>query len=63
MIKVCSESVTIPLKITFEESLRKGIFPEIWKKSNVVSIHEKEDKTLMKDYRLISLLPIYVKIF
>ena len=53
----------MPLKIIFEESLRKGIFPEIWKKSNVVSIHEKEDKTLMKDYRLVSLLPIYVKIF
>ena len=30
MIKICSESVTIPLKIIFEESLKKGIFPEIW---------------------------------
>ena len=33
MIKICSESVTIPLKIIFGESLKKGIFPEIWKKS------------------------------
>ena len=28
-IKLCSESVTIPLKIILEESLKKGIFPEI----------------------------------
>ena len=32
MVKTCSESVTIPLKIIFEESLKKGIFPEVWKK-------------------------------
>ena len=29
MIKICNESVTIPLKIIFEESLKKGIFPDI----------------------------------
>ena len=62
MIKICSESVTIPLKIIFEESLKKKIFPEIWKKANVVPIHKK-DKTLIKNYRLISLLPIFGKIF
>ena len=33
MIKICSESVTIPFKIIFAESLKKGIFPEILKKS------------------------------
>ena len=63
MIRICSESVTIPLKIVFEESLKKGIFPEIWKKANVVPIHKKEDKALIKSYRPISLLPIFGKIF
>ena len=29
MIKICNESVTIPLKIISEESLKKGIFPDI----------------------------------
>ena len=38
MIKICSKSVTIPLKVIFEESLRKGIFPEIWKKANALPI-------------------------
>ena len=38
-------------------------FPEIWKKANVVPAHEKEDKMLVKNYRTISLLPIFGKMF
>ena len=63
MIKMCNESVTIPLKINFEESLKKGIFPDIWKKGNIIPSHKKEDKTLINNYRPISLLPIFGKIF
>ena len=51
------------MKIISEGSLKKGILPEIWKKANVVPIHEKEDKTLIKGYCPISLLPIFGKIF
>ena len=47
MIKMCNESVTIPLKINFEESLKKAIFPDIWKKGNIIPSHKKEDKTLI----------------
>ena len=63
MIKLCEESIVIPLKIIFEESLECGVFPEIWKKANVVPVHKKEDKNLVKNYRPISLLPIFGKIF
>ena len=63
MIKLCEKSITIPLKLIFEESLKFGVFPEIWKKANVVPVHKKEDKTLVKNYRPISLLPIFGKIF
>ena len=49
MIKICSEPVTVPLKIIYEESLKKGIFLEIWKKANAVPMHKKEDKTLIKN--------------
>ena len=61
MIKICNESVTIPLKIIFEESLKKGIFPDIWKKGNIPA--HKENKTLVNNYLPISLLPIFGKIF
>ena len=32
MIKMCSESTTLSLKIIFQESLKRGKFPEIWEK-------------------------------
>ena len=48
MIKICSQSLTLPLKIIFEHSLKKGKFPEIWKKANVVPVHKREDKMLVK---------------
>ena len=63
MIKLCEESIVIPLKIILDESLKCGVFPEIWKKANVVPVHKKEDKNLVKNYRPISLLPIFGKIF
>ena len=63
MINICNESVTTPLKIIFEESLKKWIFSDILKKANIMSAHKKEDKTLINNYRPINLLPIFGKIF
>ena len=59
MIKICSESLAVPLKIIFGRSLKEGRFLEIWKEANVVQVHKKEDK----NYRPISLLTIFSKIF
>ena len=44
MIKICSQSLTLPLKIIFEHSIKKGKFSEIWKKANVVPVHKREGK-------------------
>ena len=60
---MCNEQITLPLKIIFQESLKKGKFPEILKKANVVPVHKKEDKTFIINYRRTSLLPIFDKIF
>ena len=40
-----------------------GKFPQEWKKANVVPVHKKNDKQLVKNYRPISLLPICGKVF
>ena len=61
MINICSQSLNLPLKIVFEHSLEKGKFSETWKKVNVVPVHKKEDKMLVKNYCPISLLPIFRK--
>ena len=63
MIKICGQSLILPLKTILEHSLRKGKFPEIWKKANVVPVHEKEDKMLVKNYCPASLLLIFGKMF
>ena len=63
MIKLCGKSITYPLKLLFEALLQEGTFPSCWKKANVVQVHKKQDKHLLKDYRPISLLPIFGKIF
>ena len=61
MIKIGIQSLILLLKVIFEYSLKKGKVPEIWKKENVVPFHKKEDKMLVKNYRPISLLPIFGK--
>ena len=48
MIQICNEVITIPLKLIFDQSLKKGKFPEIWKVENVDPAHKKEDKSLVK---------------
>ena len=63
MIKIFNQSPTLPLKIIFEHSIKKSKFPEIWKKANVVPVHKREDKMLVKNYLPISLFPIFGKMF
>ena len=47
----------------FKQALLTGVFPSEWKKGNIVAIHKKGDKQNIKNYRPVSLLPIYGKIF
>ena len=63
MIKICDESLLKPLLILFKNSLKLSYYPDIWKKSNIIPAHKKNDKQLVNNYRPISLLPILVKIF
>ena len=62
MIQICDDALLLPLKLIFENCLRYGIFPEMWKKANVVPVHKKNLKNLKINYRPISLLPIFGKI-
>ena len=62
MIKLSDVSSVLPLIIIFTNCLRHGLFPEIWKFANVVPVHKKHEKNLKRNYRPISLLPIFGKI-
>ena len=63
MIKLCGNDLCIPLKLIFNNILETGIFPNQWKKANVTPVHKKDSKQLIKNYRPISLLPIFAKVF
>ena len=52
-----------PLEIIFRICLNHGKFPEELKKANVVPVFKKGDKQGVQNYRPVSLLPIYSKIF
>ena len=63
MIKQSNSELIYSLKLIFTNSIRTGVFPDIWKLANVVPVHKKDKKHLLKNYRPISLLPIFGKIF
>ena len=62
MLKICDEAIVLPLKLIYTNCLEKGVYPNLWKKANVLPIHEKESRQLTKNYRPISLLPICGKL-
>ena len=59
MIKICGKSLTKPLIISFKSSTKSSYYSDIMKRSNITSVHEKNDKQLVNNYRTISLLPIF----
>ena len=63
MIELCGDKITLPLSIIFVNIINTGIFPTLWKSGNVTPIHKKDSKRIINNYRLISLLPLFAKIF
>ena len=47
----------------FQNSLKSSIYPSTWKKANVTPVHKKDDKQCVNNYRPVSLLPVFGKIF
>ena len=63
MLKLCGEGLAKPLFKIYNNCVNKNVFPTLWKKGNVIPIHKKDEKYLIKNYRPISLLPISGKLF
>ena len=62
MIKICDQAIVEPLSIFYKNRIDTGIFPDLWKKSNIVPVHKKADKQLLQNYRPVPLLSILGKI-
>ena len=62
LIKICGKSILKPLILLFENSTKSSYHPDIWKRSNVIPVHKKNDRRFVNNYRPIFLLPIFGKI-
>ena len=59
MIQLCGKEIVLPLQLIFKSMLDKDIFlGGLGKKSNVVPVHKKESKNLVKNYGAISKLSL-----
>ena len=55
-MKKCAKEISEPLALLFNMSFTNGIFPESLKLANIIPILKKDDKTLVNNYRSISLI-------
>ena len=51
ILKLCGTSVINRPSLLFNNCLRDGVFPNDWKKENVIPVHKKENKQLVSNYR------------
>ena len=50
MLKLCVKSICKPLDLIFQSCIKQGKFSTEWKKANVVPVHNKGDKLILKNY-------------
>lgn len=63
VLKKCLSSLTLPLRIIFNKSLRSGYFIQKWKYTTIFPILKSGDKNNVANYRPISKLTNIAKIF
>ena len=54
--------LALPYSIIYNRSLDQGCFLNSWKEANVTPIYDKDDKSLLSNYRHISLLSQSAKV-
>lgn len=62
-IKKCATSLSLPLSIIFNKSVAEGSFPTLWKKAQITPIFKSGKKNMVENYRPISKLCIFEKLF
>ena len=61
--KFCEKSLLKTIILLFQNSAELSYNPDIWKRSDTIPAHKKNDKKLVENYRPMSLLPIFGKSF
>ena len=63
LIKYIKDAIVEPLTLIINQMINTGIYPDLLKISKVIPLYKKGDKTMLSNYRPISLLPSISKIF
>jgi len=63
IIKENKDILSKPLTILFNQSICTGVFPERFKHGKIIPLHKSGNKSDLSNYRPISILPIFSKIF
>ena len=63
ILKQCIDTYIDPLTYLINLSINQGIFPSELKIAKVIPIYKSDDKQLIWNYRAISVLPFFSKIF
>jgi hypothetical protein len=63
ILKIISPFIVSPLTYIHNRMLSTGTFPDRLKFSEIKPIYKKGDKTLITNYRPMSLLPVFSKIY
>lgn len=62
-LKNTCDTLCFPLFILYNKCLASGVFPDVWKRANIVPIHKGGSKSDVSTYRPISLLSGLSKLF
>ena len=61
LLKELSEEISLPLEIIFNQSLKQGCLPKIWKVGEISAIFKKGNRRVAGNYRPVSLTSIICK--
>ncbi|CAK1598017.1 unnamed protein product [Parnassius mnemosyne] len=59
----CCKELSEPLFILFKRSIAEGVVPKIWKQAYITPVHKKGNTTKIENYRPISKLCLFAKVF
>lgn len=63
LLRNCAEEICLPLTHIINQSFQTGIFPSLLKTARCVPIYKKNDAALAENYRPISVLSTFSKLF